>query len=228
MSQSNLTSYFEKLGPLSSRTSPVKKTANENDVESVQPVEALLKKDVVENEPFVKTQPQEPPSKKRKRKRNRKKAKQQQESSGSLVITIDDSSCSSADSNLLPEKTSPKGTTKTDQKYLHGSAKDEQANEPKSTKELEEKELTAAAREKEEHQPKAKRTGSTTKDPSEKEWVIEAILKHRFIDTAKIEYFIKWKDWPSSTNTWEPLEHMVNCQKMIDDYHGLLFLSSFL
>jgi len=44
-------------------------------------------------------------------------------------------------------------------------------------------------------------------------------LKHRFVDTTKIEYFIKWKDWPSSTNTWEPLEHMVNCQKMIDDYH---------
>ena len=201
MSQSNLKvlDFFEKLGPISSRTSPQKN----KDIVEVPAV------DVVEEIPAEASQEPAAKKKRKRNRRNRKKANQPQESSGSLVITVDDSSRSSTESNLLPEKTSPKGTAKTDQKI-------ENPTKPKPTVQ---KPLTGAAKEKEEHEPKAKRTGST-KDPSEKEWVIEAILKHRFVETTKIEYFLKWKDWPSSTNTWEPLEHMSNCQKMIDDYHG--------
>ena len=205
MSQSNLTNFFEKLGPISSRTSPEKKNSMKDIVE--HSAENVVKK-------IPEEASQEPAAKKKRKRnrRNRKKGKQPEESTGSLVVTVDNSSRSSTDSNFLPEKTSPKGTAKTEQK----------TDPPKiEQKQTVQKQFTGAAKEKEEHQPKAKRTGSTTKDPSEKEWVIEAILKHRFVETTKIEYFIKWKDWPSSTNTWEPLEHMVNCQKMIDDYHGM-------
>ena len=208
MSQSNLTNFFEKLGPISSRTSPEKKS-------SIKDIVEHSAENVVEKIPAEASQEPAAKKKRKRNRRNRKKGKQPEESSGSLVITVDDSSRSSTDSNLLPEKTSPKGTAKTGQKI--DPPKIDKFTTPKSTVQ---KQLTGAAKEKEEHQPKAKRTGSMTKDPSEKEWVIEAILKHRFVETTKIEYFIKWKDWPSSTNTWEPLEHMVNCQKMIDVYHG--------
>lgn len=210
MSQSNLTNFFEKLGPISSRTSPEKKN-------SINDIVEHSAENVVEEIPAEASQEPAAKKKRKRNRRNRKKGKQPEESSGSLVITVDESSRSSTDSNLLPEKTSPKGTAKTGQKIDPPKIEKSSKSVPKPTVQ---KQLTGAAKEKEEHQPKAKRTGSTTKDPSEKEWVIEAILKHRFVETTKIEYFIKWKDWPSSTNTWEPLEHMVNCQKMIDDYHG--------
>lgn len=64
------------------------------------------------------------------------------------------------------------------------------------------------------------------KAEEEREWVIEAILNHRY-DENKIKYLIKWKNWPSSTNSWEPLEHMVNCNRMIEEYHGRAFFFFF-
>ncbi|CAG5105646.1 Oidioi.mRNA.OKI2018_I69.chr1.g2320.t1.cds [Oikopleura dioica] len=55
------------------------------------------------------------------------------------------------------------------------------------------------------------------KTEAEKEWVIEAIVNHRYVEN-EIKYLIKWKNWPSSSNSWEPLEHM-NCNIMIEEYH---------
>ena len=59
------------------------------------------------------------------------------------------------------------------------------------------------------------------KTEAEKEWVIEAIVNHRYVEN-EIQYLIKWKNWPSSSNSWEPLEHM-NCNIMIEEYHRRYF-----
>lgn len=31
-------------------------------------------------------------------------------------------------------------------------------------------------------------------------------------------YHVKWKDYPSDENTWEPPEHLVGCQELLNDF----------
>ena len=38
---------------------------------------------------------------------------------------------------------------------------------------------------------------------------------------GKTEYFIKWKDWPASTNTWEPVEHL-SCEEKVKEFEEKL------
>ena len=33
------------------------------------------------------------------------------------------------------------------------------------------------------------------------------------------EYLVKWKNYGPEENTWEPKQHLMNCQKMIAQYH---------
>lgn len=33
-------------------------------------------------------------------------------------------------------------------------------------------------------------------------------------------YLVKWKHWPSSFNTWEPLSNLVGCENAIAQYHS--------
>ena len=48
----------------------------------------------------------------------------------------------------------------------------------------------------------------------ENTFVVEKILRHE--DQL---YLVKWKGYPISENTWEPREHLVNCQKALQQFH---------
>merc|ERR1712183_738556 len=51
----------------------------------------------------------------------------------------------------------------------------------------------------------------------EEEYVVEKLLKHRTTKKNTIEYFLKWKGFPSEENTWEPAENL-NCPDLIEAY----------
>ena len=52
----------------------------------------------------------------------------------------------------------------------------------------------------------------------EEEYEVEKIVDKGLID-GKVVYLVKWKGWPSETNTWEVLEHL-NCQELIDEFEN--------
>jgi len=57
-----------------------------------------------------------------------------------------------------------------------------------------------------------------TSEPSEEEvYVVEAILDKRF-ESGKPNYLVKWKDWPSSSNTWEPAANLHGCPDLLQKF----------
>ena len=57
----------------------------------------------------------------------------------------------------------------------------------------------------------------------ENEFEVERIINHRKI-LGITEFLIKWKGYPESENTWEPEDHLVNCQTLLHHYrqkHGM-------
>ena len=57
----------------------------------------------------------------------------------------------------------------------------------------------------------------TKKRREKTEFVVESIKEHRF-KNEKIEYLVKWKNYPPSENSWEPEEHLKNCTRILDMY----------
>lgn len=56
-------------------------------------------------------------------------------------------------------------------------------------------------------------------NPRDKIYIVERILKKRRHPTTKqILYYVKWKNFPNSENTWEPAHHF--SQKLIDIYES--------
>ncbi|XP_066993596.2 histone-lysine N-methyltransferase SUV39H2 [Anabrus simplex] len=51
---------------------------------------------------------------------------------------------------------------------------------------------------------------------------VEKIVDHHEFPDKKIHYFVKWKNWPSESNTWEPLENLTNCEKRLKEYYDQL------
>lgn len=49
------------------------------------------------------------------------------------------------------------------------------------------------------------------------EYEVEKILKKRII-RSRVEYLVKWKRYTESDATWEPIENLTNCQKLIDQF----------
>lgn len=60
--------------------------------------------------------------------------------------------------------------------------------------------------------PKKKK--STRGNVSPDEWIVGRIIKHRF-NAKKLtaEFYVAWKDFPPSENTWEPVEHVYHCME---------------
>ncbi|KAK4742452.1 hypothetical protein SAY87_000453 [Trapa incisa] len=46
---------------------------------------------------------------------------------------------------------------------------------------------------------------------------IEAVRRKR-IRKGKVQYLIKWRGWPETANTWEPLENLLSCSDVIDAF----------
>jgi len=53
----------------------------------------------------------------------------------------------------------------------------------------------------------------------EDEFVVEKILNHRVNKKGKKEYFLKWKGFPDSENTWEPAANL-NCTELVEGYES--------
>ena len=55
---------------------------------------------------------------------------------------------------------------------------------------------------------------------ADEEFVVEKILNRR-LKKGVIQYYIKWKDFPSDDNTWEPASNL-NCDSMIEEFEESL------
>ena len=54
---------------------------------------------------------------------------------------------------------------------------------------------------------------------SDKAWVVEAILTHKFdAETGEPVYWTKWHGYPSSENTWEPASSFKGGGTLLHDY----------
>jgi hypothetical protein len=54
----------------------------------------------------------------------------------------------------------------------------------------------------------------------QEEWEVEKILDSRWIKEGKeFQYRVKWKDFPSSENAWEPPEHIENAPERVLEFH---------
>ena len=47
------------------------------------------------------------------------------------------------------------------------------------------------------------------------EWEVEEVKDERQGKEGTSHFLIKWKDWPTEYNTWEPEENMANAQGAI-------------
>ncbi|GMI78987.1 LIKE HETEROCHROMATIN PROTEIN 1, TERMINAL FLOWER 2 [Hibiscus trionum] len=52
---------------------------------------------------------------------------------------------------------------------------------------------------------------------------IEAIRRKR-VRKGELQYLIKWRGWPETSNTWEPLENLQSCSDVIDAFEESLHL----
>jgi len=53
------------------------------------------------------------------------------------------------------------------------------------------------------------------------EFVVEKIVAKKVVN-GKLYYEVKWENWDHSDNTWEPVENVMACQGMIDEFEKKL------
>ena len=52
----------------------------------------------------------------------------------------------------------------------------------------------------------------------EPEWEVEAVLASRFIRN-RLQYLVKWKNWPDSENSWENEDNLENSPELVVGFH---------
>uniref|UniRef100_A0A6G1SHP4 Heterochromatin protein 1 n=1 Tax=Aceria tosichella TaxID=561515 RepID=A0A6G1SHP4_9ACAR len=50
------------------------------------------------------------------------------------------------------------------------------------------------------------------------EYVVEKIVEKRMGADGSVKYQVKWKNYPSSSNTWEPVENLADCDKVMQQF----------
>ncbi|XP_056679363.1 chromodomain Y-like protein isoform X4 [Monodelphis domestica] len=50
-------------------------------------------------------------------------------------------------------------------------------------------------------------------------WQVERIVDKRKNKKGKTEYLVRWKGYDSEDDTWEPEQHLVNCEEYIHDFN---------
>jgi len=55
---------------------------------------------------------------------------------------------------------------------------------------------------------------------TEEEYTVEDILEKRVNRKGKVEYLVKWENYPHSQNTWEPLENLINSMDIVKDFEA--------
>jgi len=48
-------------------------------------------------------------------------------------------------------------------------------------------------------------------------YVVEDI-RDKKVEKGKTLYFVKWKDWPEDTNTWEPVSNLDGCPELLEEF----------
>ncbi|EDW11168.1 heterochromatin protein 1 isoform X2 [Drosophila mojavensis] len=64
--------------------------------------------------------------------------------------------------------------------------------------------------------PESNNPSSGAEEEEEEEYAVEKILDRR-VRKGKVEYYLKWKGYPETENTWEP-EGNLDCQDLIQQY----------
>ncbi|KZC10249.1 Histone-lysine N-methyltransferase SUV39H2, partial [Dufourea novaeangliae] len=64
-----------------------------------------------------------------------------------------------------------------------------------------------------------KNNGIKVSHPRNDLWEVEEILGKKELDDQSL-YLIKWKNWDSDYNTWEPVSNLVNCPEMLEDFEA--------
>ena len=59
----------------------------------------------------------------------------------------------------------------------------------------------------------------------EEEWEPETILRHRKVRGGRYHYLVKWKDFSSADNSWEPEENLEHSSDLLTAYKRRLGLT---
>jgi hypothetical protein len=58
-------------------------------------------------------------------------------------------------------------------------------------------------------------------------FIVEAIVDRRRVEENRLQYLIKWKDYPSSHNTWEYAANISHCKEIIAEFRELRLSEGF-